>query len=142
MLERATQEPTVVVHGMADVALACAPGLAVTLLSAPGAAVFAGPGWWLALMRLARAQFPGVVTADWLDCADAAGLALAALRLGQRTLILDPACPAFAAVAATAAALGARVCPLRPQALDLAERGAERRVRDWLSYRDRPPPLR
>jgi len=124
--------PAVVVHGLADIARACAPGLPLVLLSAAGAAIFAGPGWWLALMRHAVARHPGLVAADMLDCADAPGLALAALRLGQKSLILDPACPAFAAVAATAAGLGATVRAARPPALDLAERGADRRLRAWL----------
>lgn len=135
MLENTTQRPAVVVHSLADVALACAPGLAVTLLSAPGAAVFAGPGWWLALIGLAQTRFPGLIAADILDCGDAPGLALAALRLGQRTLILDPACPAFTAVAATATGLGGQVHPSCPVALDMAERGATRRLAAWLSGR-------
>ncbi|MSP29780.1 MAG: hypothetical protein EXR09_04810 [Acetobacteraceae bacterium] len=135
MLESATQRPAVVVHGLADVALACAPGLTLTLLSAPAAAIFAGPGWWLALIGLAQTRFPGLIAADLLDCGDAPGLALAALRLDQRTLILDPACPAFGAVRATAAALGGRVWPTRPASLDLAEPGAARRLAAWLSHR-------
>ena len=129
-----------VVHGAADVARACAPGLPLTLLSAPGAAIFAGPGWWLALARLARARHDALITTDILDCADAPGLALAALRLGQRSLILDPATPAFAAVAATAARLGAHLHSIRPPSLDLAEPNADRRLHDWLH--DNAPPLR
>jgi hypothetical protein len=114
--------------------------LPLTLLSAPGAAVFAGPGWWVALMDLARARYPALVAADLLDCGDAPGLALAALRLGQRALILDPACPAFPAVAATAAGLHAQVVGVRPPALDLAVHGAERRLDAWLG--DSAPTLR
>jgi len=67
-----------------------------------------------------------------LDCADSPGCAMAALRVGQRRLVLDPACPAFAAVAATAATLGATVLAGRPAALDLADRDAERRLHAWL----------
>lgn len=140
MLQRDKDAPAVVVHGAADVARACAPGLPLTLLSAPGAAIFAGPGWWLALARLARARHGALITTDILDCADAPGLALAALRLGQRSLILDPATPAFAAVAATAARLGAHLHSIRPPALDLAEPNAHRCLRDWLH--DNAPPLR
>lgn len=140
MLQRDKDAPAVVVHGMADVTRACAPGLPLTLLSAQGAAIFAGPGWWLALMRLARARHATLITTDILDCADAPGLALAALRLGQRSLILDPATPAFAAVAATAASLGAHLRTIPPPALDLAEPNADRRLIDWLH--DNRPPLR
>lgn len=132
--------PAVVVHGLPDVVQACGPGLRLTLLSAPGAAIFAGPGWWLALMRLARARHPGLIGADILDCADAPGLALAALRLGQRSLILDPRCPAFDDVAAATAGLGGRMLAQRPLALDLAAPGAERGLAIWLH--DKAPPLR
>ena len=125
--------PAVVVHGAADVERACAPGLKLTLLSAPGAAVFAGPGWWLALIRQSRARHGGLIAHDILDCADAPGLALAALRLGQRTLILDRACPAFDTVLTTATSLGARLQANRPDALDMAVPGAERRLAAWLT---------
>jgi hypothetical protein len=125
--------PAVVIHGAADVDRACAPGLRVTLLSAPGAAIFAGPGWWLALIRQSRARHGALIAGDILDCGDAGGLALAALRLGQRTLILDRGCAAFDAVAATAGGLGACLLAIRPAALDLAAPGAERRVAAWLA---------
>ena len=50
-------------------------GVPVTLLSAPGAALFAGCGWWRALVEQARAEFADVAIDDILDCADASGLA-------------------------------------------------------------------
>lgn len=132
----------VIVHGTADVDRACAPGLKVTLLSASGAAIFAGPGWWLSLIRLAHARHGALIAADILDCADAPGLALAALRLGQMSLILDPACLAFPSVAAAAVTLGAHLRTIRPAALDLAEKNADRRLAAWLSQGDSAPPLR
>lgn len=117
--------PAVVVHGLRQARAALAPGLPVTLLSARGAASYAGCGWWRALMQAAGAEF------DILDCADAPGYAMAALRIGQRAIVLDPG-PAFAAVSAAAATLGAIVLAERPGALDLAEPGAERRLLAWL----------
>lgn len=117
--------PAIVVHGMGDARAALAPALPVTLLSARGAATYAGCGWWRALMHSVSA------VSDILDCADAPGQAMAALRIGQRVLILDPG-PAFAAVRAAAETLGARVLAERPPALDLAEPGAQRRLRAWL----------
>jgi len=122
----------VVVHGLDQARAALRPGRPVTLLSARGAAAYAGCGWWRALVAATLADAPGVDVCDILDCADAPGYAMAALRVGQRTLILDAACPAFAAVAAAAATLGARVLAERPEALDLADRGAERRLDAWL----------
>ena len=119
--------PAVVVHDLAQARAALCEGLALTLLSAPGAACFAGAGWWRALIDMARAAHPHTPCQDVLDCADAPGHAMAAVRLGQAILVLDPACPAFARVAALAAVL-----PTPPPALDLAEPGAARRLRAWL----------
>ena len=126
--------PAVVVHGLRDARAALAPGLPVTLLSARGAAIYAGCGWWRALIEACGAEI------DILDCADAPGYAMAALRIGQRRIVLDPG-PAFPAVSAAAATLGAIVIAERPAALDLAERGAaERRLLAWLQG-DKPERL-
>ena len=124
-------EPAVVVHGLAQLRLALRPGLPVTLLSAPAAACFAGSAWWRALMAIGRAEFGGPWD-DILDCGDAPGTAMAALRLGQRRLILAEAAPGFAAVVAAASALGAEVTTARPPLLDLARPGAGRRLLLWL----------
>ena len=125
--------------------LALSVGLPVTLLSAPGAALYAGCGWWRALVAHARAVFPTVSMADVLDCADGSGQALAALRIGQRFLVLWPSSHGWGAVAAIAAERGGAVLPVAPPALDLAARGAERRLHDWLRARtaagDSRPPL-
>jgi hypothetical protein len=119
--------PAVVVHGLDDARLALAPRRPVTLLSAPGAAVWAGVGWWRGLIMLAAQEHAGEIC-DVLDCGDAPGRAMAALRAGQRRLVLDPACPAFGRVAALAGLVLAR----RPPALDLGAHGAARRLEAWL----------
>ncbi len=123
--------PAVVVHGLDHVRMALRPGLAVTLLSAPGAAAFAGVAWWRALIRRAQVEC-GAGQDEVLDCGDAPGYAMSALRLGQRRLILAPDTPGFGAVAATAATCGATLLTARPPSLDLATRGAERRLDAWL----------
>ncbi|MGH7103499.1 MAG: hypothetical protein ACREFJ_13990 [Acetobacteraceae bacterium] len=125
--------PAVIVHGLEDARAALAPGRPVTLLSARGAALYAGCGWWQALVEAARAEFPATDADDVLDCADAPGRALEALRVGLRNLVLDADCPAFAAVERVAAEVGARILPAVPAALDLAQRGASRRLLAWLS---------
>ncbi len=124
--------PAVIVHGLDDVRAALAPGQRLLLLSAHGAALYAGVGWWMALMRAARAEFPGVAGADILDCADAPGRAMEALRAGQTAIRLDRACPAWPRVAAVARDLGADLLAERPPALDLAAHGAVRRLPVWL----------
>ncbi|HEY1931020.1 MAG TPA: hypothetical protein VGG99_03330 [Acetobacteraceae bacterium] len=137
--------PAVIVRGLEDARLALSEGRPVTLLSAPGAALYAGCGWWRALVRQARAEFPDVAVADVLDCADGSGHALAALRIGQSWLVLARAAPGWGEVAAVAAAQGGGVLDTAPQALDLATRGAARRLHDWLqmgtTLGDRKPPL-
>ncbi len=147
--------PAIIVHGAEDVRTVLGAGLPVTLLSAPGAALYAGCLWWRELVLLARREFPALAIADVLDCADAAGRALEAIRIGQLCLILSPASPGFAAVAAIARARG--LCLLRQPppaldmatldmaALDMAKRGAVRRLDAWLRQQgrdvDRSPPL-
>ena len=116
-----------VVHGLPDLRAATAPGRPVTLLSGPGAAIYAGCGWWRALMALGAGDNP-----DILDCADAAGRAMEALRAGCRLLILDPAVPAWTLVESRAAIAGATLLAARPPALDLAAPGSERRLDGWL----------
>ena len=125
--------PAVVVHGLDDAEAALAVGLPVTLLSAPGAALYAGCLWWRELVATARAGHPSVPAADILDCADAPGQALAAIRSGQRALVLSDAIAGFAAVAAIAADQGLTLLAGRPAALDLAEHGARRHLRAWLA---------
>jgi hypothetical protein len=124
--------PAVVVHGLAEARAALRPGCPVLLLSAPGAAGYAGCLWWRELVAAARACHPATPALDALDCAAAPGYAMAALRVGQRLLVLDPTCPAFSAVANAAATVGAHLLPARPPALDLAARGAQRRLAGWL----------
>jgi hypothetical protein len=133
--------PAVTIHGLEQARTVLLEARPVLLLSAPGAASHAGCGWWQALIERARAEFPQADLIDVLDCADAPGRAMAALRVGLRTLVLDAACPAFPAVRAAAATLGATVLASRPESLDLAQPGAERKLTQWLR-RDIAPTLR
>ena len=130
--------PAVVVHGLVHARSVLAIGRSVTLLSAPGAALFAGCGWWRAVIERARGEYPGVPIDDILDCADAPGLALGALRIGQRRLVLSPTSPGWQSVAAIAASLGSEVLTSRPPALDMAERNAARRLHEWLQVQTTP----
>lgn len=130
---RVSFPPAVTVHGLAGAraALAAAGPRGVLLLSAPGAGGFAGPAWFLGVVRAAAAAHPGVAPYAALDCADAPGTALAALRAGVRMVLLDGACPGFAAVSAAAAEVGAQVLPGRPASLDIG--GLDLRRRDDLA---------
>ena len=124
--------PATVVHGVADAVAAMAPGLPVTLLSAPGAALFAGSLWWRDCVAEARARCPDTPAADVLDCADASGLAMGALRDGVCRLVLWPDATNWAAVAVIAARQGGFVLPHAPPALDMSQRNAGRRLHGWL----------
>jgi len=127
-----TLPPAVIIHGLADARAALAPHRPVTLLSAPGAASYAGCGWWRAVVAAALAGHPGAAVPDALDCAGAPGRALEALSLGCRLLVLYP-CPAWAGVAGRAAAQGASLLDRPPPALDLGQPGAVRHLAAWLS---------
>jgi hypothetical protein len=106
--------PATIVHGLSDALSALRLGEAVTLVSAPGAALHGGCGWWKALIDTARAAHPDVECTDILDCADASGLALAALRLGVVRLVLWPDAPGRAAIVALAEAAGGFVLAESP----------------------------
>ena len=129
----------VVIHGYAHALAAleavrapARPACRLVLLSAPAAAGFLGPGWWAALMAALQPRMIATDAADLLDCGSSAGRAMEALRLGLRRLILSPDCAQHAAVLARAAPLGAEVGSVRPEALDLAEWHAARRLAEWL----------
>ena len=128
--------PAVIVHGLSDAraAMAAARGLSrpITLLSGIDAASYAGCGWWRALVAASGTEWP-----DILDCGAAPGRAMEALRAGCRLLVLDPAVPAFALVTERAAAAGSVILGERPAALDLAVRGAMRRLPEWVTF-ERP----
>lgn len=119
--------PAIVIHGLEHARRALSPGLRVTLLSARGAALYAGAGWWRAVVAAAQTSMP-----DVLDCADAPGRALEALAVGCPIVVLAP-CPAWATVAERAAGYGATLLAARPEALDLAEPGAMRHIAAWLA---------
>jgi len=55
-------------------------GVPVTLHSAPGAAGYGGVAWFERLIAAAVAEFPTVTASAVLDCGDAAGHVMAAIR--------------------------------------------------------------
>lgn len=124
-------------HACTALKVACELNVAVTLLSAPGAAAYAGAGWFRALADEAAAQFPDVEMTPILDCAAAAGDALAALREGVRVIRFSGGRRVNAKIVDIAHQMGASVITRRPRALDLGAaeyEGAELAVacRDWL----------
>jgi hypothetical protein len=125
-----TEPRAVIVHSLAQARQALAMNLPVTLLSAPGAGVYAGAGWWLALVAAAA---EGAPPPHVLDCGATAGRALEALRAGQKRLILQAPDAIFAEVAAIAASYGATVLRTTPASLDLGRPGGARQLTAWLT---------
>lgn len=124
--------PAVVIHSLADARIVLGIKRPVTLLSAPGAALYAGSGWWRALIEAAHREFSDVPMLDILDCADASALAVGAISIGQKLLILEQDAPARQAVTAIAASHAAELLASRPPALDMSQRGASHRLHEWL----------
>jgi hypothetical protein len=97
-----------------------AAGRAVVLLSAPDAGIYAGAGWFKAVIGAARAAAPTADVSAVLDCGDDAGAAQAALRAGIATIVFTSRTDVTERLTAIAAATGARVLTARPAAdLDL-----------------------
>ncbi len=126
-----TLPPAVIIHGLPHALSVLAAARPVTLLSAPGAASYAGCGWWRAVVTAALAAHPGAVAPDVLDCGDAPGRALEALSLQCRLVVLQPGL-AWSDIAARAEASGALLLAAAPPALDMGRRGDDRRLAAWL----------
>jgi hypothetical protein len=119
--------PAVIIHSLEDARAVLAAGRPVTLLSARGAALYAGCLWWAALLKAAGAN--GVCL---LDCADAPGRALEALKLGLPGIVLSCEPAAYEMVAGIAAGQDAILLAQAPPALDLSQHGALRNLLAWL----------
>jgi fructose/tagatose bisphosphate aldolase len=125
------------VHSAAD---ACAAlraaaslNLPVTLISAPAAAGYAGASYFAALIALARAEVPDVAVTEVLDCGEAPGHVLGALRQGLKRVRFCGDRDTAAKLAAIAKAQDATVITEDVPALDLARvEDAEAACRTWL----------
>ncbi len=83
-LQRRASEPAVVVHTLAHAVgalkAAAVATRSVILFSAADAGIYAGPGWFAALIEAAREVVPNARFSALLDCGDQPGAALAAIR--------------------------------------------------------------
>jgi hypothetical protein len=117
--------PVIVIHSLAHAVAALSAaqeaGRSVTLASAPGAGIYAGPGWFGALIAEARASVPAVPFTVLLDCGEDAGAAQAAIRAGIDGVIFIGPTDVAEPLADIAAQAGARLVTARPgPVLDLA----------------------
>lgn len=137
-------ERPIVVHSLAHAraALKAAAELQCPLLlaSAPAAAGYAGVAWFGELIAAAQAEHPDVALTALLDCGDAPGRVMEALRWCKD----DPARPRLVLrftgdpaldqpLSEMAQAVGLTLLRDLPPALDLAQaRHPDRACRDWL----------
>ncbi len=120
--------PAVIIHGLNDAKLALSFGRPVTLLSAPAAALYGGCLWWFSLLQSAPTDNPAL-----LDCADAPGRAVEALKMGLKGIVLACEAELFATVGELAKINAALLFAAAPPALDLSQRGNHRRLAAWLA---------
>ena len=125
-LKRSPAAPVFVVHSLAHavaaLTAAAEAGRPVTLLSASGAALYAGPGWWRALIDAARAAVPASRSRALLDCANDAGAAQGAIRAGAEAIVFTGHRNIGERLADIAGQRGIEVVSERPAAaLDLAD---------------------
>ncbi len=130
----------IIVHGIAHARAAAAAAatldVAVRIRSAPGAAAYGGAGWFLEIIDIVRAEYPNARIEASLDCADAPGYAMAALRRGAAMIRFRGTKTAGGKVAQLAAAHGAVLDKSRAAPLDLSGVGdPESACLGWLGRR-------
>lgn len=115
--------PTFVVHSLAHAraaaAAAAAAGRPVRLRSAPGAAGYAGVGWFLALVGAAREAVPDARIDGVLDCGSDLALAIEAIAAGAGRIAFTGEAAARDKIADIAATAGTALDAGGGAALDL-----------------------
>ena len=108
-------------------------GAAITLISAPDAVSSLGPTWFRNIVRSLEQAYPDVDMEAVLDCGDAAGYALAALRAGVKTIRFSGRPTTAKKIDDMAGTYGARLVKLSSRVLDpRREREPEAALRNWI----------
>jgi len=139
-LETPVTARAVIVHNLAHAraALSAAEtlGVPVVLISAAGAAAYAGAGYFLEFTGRAMAEHPEAKARTVLDCGAEPGLALGALSTGCPAIRYTGPRASRVKIADIAARSGARVDNSRYRALDLFDAGDARTAcLEWLAKR-------
>ena len=109
-------------HAVAALEVAGTAGCPIVLLSAPDAGIYAGPGWFKALIDAAREAVPAALFSALLDCGDDAGAVQGALRAGVGAVVLTDRADVAERLAAIAEEAGVSLLTSRPPPLlDLAD---------------------
>ena len=116
--------PVIIVHSLGHAIGAlkagARTGCSITLSSAPEAGVYAGPGWFRALVEAAREAVPDARFSAILDCGDQAGAALATIRAQIEAVVFTGRADVARRLADIARQHGVRLETIRPAAvLDL-----------------------
>ena len=120
------QDPVFVVHSLshavAALTAAAEARCPVILLSAPDAAIYAGAGWFKAMLDAAREAVPAAQFAAIIDCGDDAGAVQGAVRAGIEAIIFSGRADVAERLASIASRFGISLLKLRPPAvLDLGQ---------------------
>ena len=108
-------------HGLAAARAAAEAGRPILLLSAPDAGIYAGPGWFKALIEAVQEAIPEAEFSAILDCGGDAGAAMAAIRAGIDAIVFTGRSDVAARLAGIAEAANLRILNEPPAAsLDLA----------------------
>lgn len=108
-------------HAVAALEAARETGVGVRLVSAPGAAATLGAAAFRDMVAAAERLVPGTAEAAVLDCDDAPGLALNALRHGIKSVRIDVSAEVRRRLADIAAQCGAALDEESGAALDLLD---------------------
>jgi hypothetical protein len=116
--------PVIIIHSLAHavaaLSAAAEAGRPITVASAPDAGIYAGPGWFGALIAASRDAVPAARCKSLLDCCDDAGAAQAAIRAGIEGVVFTGRADVAERLADIAARRGVRLLTARPvAALDL-----------------------
>lgn len=130
----------VCVRGIDDARLACesarATGAALVLWSLPFGAAQMGPLWFQQTIALIEEEFPDISVEAVLDCGDAPGHALAALRQGVKVIALTAKPSIRQKIEAIAAKSGARLGRRPARIFDFGAADADAdALRNWLADR-------
>ncbi len=92
----------------------------ITFISPQNAVAYMGVRWWMQLIKFGKQLFSNP-TDDALDCYDNAGLALAALRLGQKKILFNSKSKQFNLLKNRAESRQATILTKRSESFDLTE---------------------
>jgi len=132
-----TMRGVFIVHSLsqakAAVSAAAAHNSAVTLLSGPGAAAYAGAGWFAAVIRMAQESQADAAVVGILDCGSRADLVQAAFRQGLTQVVFRGDVRLLRPLRDIARQQGGTILRRRPAACDLRHAAdPEAACRAWL----------